>query len=92
MYCIFCRPKGKSSLVDALLLGPEPYQRGKMLMLTNKAPQWNRIKKSWMLDMGSRVRVSSVKNFQLVKLSNRNRWNHGAVSKENVSNLYFYIT
>ena len=64
---------GSSGLLRCLTHGPNQKQRPKIMMLTNRAPLWNAEMGTWMLDFGKRVKKASVKNFQLVKLSRRNR-------------------
>ena len=40
--------------------------KGMMLRLTNKPPQWNEGMKCWCLNFRGRVKLASVKNFQLM--------------------------
>lgn len=62
-------PKGRKALTDRNLrleLAGGIRERGKCLILKNKAPRWHEQLRCWCLNFRGRVTVASVKNFQLV--------------------------
>jgi len=58
-----CRPRqAKETLIER---SKDPFDR-EMLVLYNKSPQWNEETQSYVLNFNHRVRIASVKNFQIV--------------------------
>jgi len=58
-----CKPRHtKETLIER---SKDPFDR-EMLVLYNKAPQWNEETQSFVLNFNHRVRIASVKNFQIV--------------------------
>jgi len=58
-----CKPRNaKETLIER---SKDPFDR-EMLVLYNKAPQWNEETQSYVLNFNHRVRIASVKNFQIV--------------------------
>jgi len=58
-----CKPRhAKDTLIER---SKDPFDR-EMLVLYNKAPQWNEETQSYVLNFNHRVRIASVKNFQII--------------------------
>lgn len=58
--------RSKLTSVHSFQSGPSSTLKVKMLSLKNKSPTWNEQLQCWYLNFNGRVKVASVKNFQLV--------------------------
>lgn len=60
---IKCKPKNvKETLIER---SKDPFDK-EILVLHNKSPQWNEETQSYVLNFNHRVRIASVKNFQII--------------------------